>query len=37
MGVKEAMENTIVVRNTTTRSQETVKIEDLPKYLKKIK
>jgi len=37
MGVKEAMEDTIVVRNATTRSQETVKIEDLPKYLKKVR
>ncbi len=29
MGMKEALENSIVVRNTTTRSQETILIQDL--------
>jgi histidyl-tRNA synthetase len=37
MGQKEAMENSVIVRNMTTRSQDTVKIADLPTYLKKIK
>ncbi len=37
MGQKEAVENSIVVRNIQTRSQETVKLDDLPKYLKNLK
>ncbi|MCC7004864.1 hypothetical protein IT397_03035 [Candidatus Nomurabacteria bacterium] len=37
MGQKEAMENSVLVRNIETRSQETVAIADLAKYLKKIK
>jgi histidyl-tRNA synthetase len=37
MGLKEAMENSVIVRNMTDRSQDTVKIEDVPTYLKKLK
>lgn len=37
MGQKEAMENSVVVRNMNNRSQETVLIDDLVKYLKKLK
>jgi histidyl-tRNA synthetase len=36
MGKKEAMDNTIMIRDVMTRSQETVKIADLPAYLKKL-
>lgn len=34
MGKKEAIENSVVVRNTTTRCQETVPVDNLVKYLK---
>ncbi len=37
MGQKEAVENSIVVRNIQTRSQETVTLTDLPKFLKGLK
>lgn len=37
LGQREALENSVIVRNTTTRSQETVKIADLPQYAKKLK
>ena len=37
MGKKEAMENTVLVRNTTTRCQDTVALEDLVAYIKKLK
>jgi histidyl-tRNA synthetase len=37
MGQKEAMENSVIVREMATRSQDTVKIENLPEYLKKMK
>jgi len=37
MGQKEAMENSVIVRNSSTRAQETVKIGVLPEYLKKLK
>lgn len=37
MGQKEALENSVVVRSMTTRCQETISIEELPKYLKKLK
>lgn len=37
MGQKEAVENSIVVRNIQTRSQETVPLTDLPKFLKGLK
>jgi len=35
MGQKEAVEGSVIVRNMNTRFQETVKIPDLPTYLKK--
>jgi len=34
-GQKEALDNTVIVRDMKTRSQETVKIEDLSEFLKK--
>ncbi|HZS42744.1 MAG TPA: His/Gly/Thr/Pro-type tRNA ligase C-terminal domain-containing protein [Candidatus Paceibacterota bacterium] len=37
MGQKEALEGSAVVRNMSNRSQETIMIEDLVKYLKKLK
>lgn len=37
MGQKEAVENSIVVRDIQSRKQETVKLEDLPKFLKALK
>ncbi len=37
MGQREAMEDSVIVRNMTNRSQETVKIADLPAYLEKVK
>ncbi|HYC34144.1 MAG TPA: His/Gly/Thr/Pro-type tRNA ligase C-terminal domain-containing protein [Candidatus Paceibacterota bacterium] len=37
MGQKEAIDNSVVVRSMATRIQETVSIEELPKYLKKLK
>jgi histidyl-tRNA synthetase len=37
MGQKEALENTIVVRNINTRAQETVCLHELASYLKKLK
>lgn len=36
MGQKEAMEDSVIVRDMSTRSQETVKIGVLAEYLKKI-
>jgi histidyl-tRNA synthetase len=33
-GVKEALENSVIVRDMSNRSQETVKISKLPEYLK---
>ena len=35
-GVKEALENSVIVRNMSNRSQETVKLDKLLEYLKKI-
>jgi histidyl-tRNA synthetase len=35
MGKKEAMENTIMIREVTTRAQETIKITELSAHLKK--
>ena len=35
LGQREALDNTVIVRNMKTRSQETVKIDKLPNYLKK--
>jgi histidyl-tRNA synthetase len=37
MGKKEAMEDSVIVRDMNTRSQDTVKISDLSHYLKKLK
>jgi len=36
-GQKEALEETVIVRNMKNRSQDTIKIGNLPEYLKKIK
>ena len=36
-GVKEAIENSVIVRDMENRSQETVKLDKLLDYLKKIK
>jgi histidyl-tRNA synthetase len=36
MGKKEAMENTIMIREVATRSQETITIESLAEYLKRL-
>jgi histidyl-tRNA synthetase len=36
-GQKEALEKVVIVRNMKTRSQETVKVEDVVEYLKKLK
>ena len=36
-GQKEALDNTVIVRNMTTRSQETVKLADLPDFVKHLK
>lgn len=37
MGQKEALENTVIVRDMTSRSQDTVAVEELPRYLKKLR
>ncbi len=37
IGQKEAMENSVIVRNAATRAQETVKTSALQEYLKKMK
>ena len=36
-GQKEALDNTVIVRDMQTRSQDTVPIDQLPEYIKKIK
>ncbi len=36
-GQKEALENSVIVRNMATRSQETVKISNLLEYIKELK
>jgi histidyl-tRNA synthetase len=36
-GQKEALEGTVIVRDMNTRSQDTVKIEELTEYIKKMK
>jgi len=36
-GVKEALDNTVIVRNMSNRSQETVKLSKLLEYLKELK
>ena len=37
MGKKESMDNTVMVRNINTRSQEIVPTENLAVYLKSLK
>jgi len=37
MGKKEAMENTVLVRNSNTRCQDTVPLDELVTYIKKLK
>lgn len=36
-GQREALDNTVIVRNMETRSQDTVRIDDLKDYIKKLK
>jgi histidyl-tRNA synthetase len=36
MGKKEAMDRTVMVREAVTRAQETVKVDDLAEYLKRL-
>lgn len=36
-GQREALDNTVIIRNMETRSQDTVKIADLKEYIKKLK
>ncbi len=36
MGKKEALDKTVIVRNNDTHAQETVNIDELPKYMKKL-
>jgi histidyl-tRNA synthetase len=36
-GQREALDNTVIIRNMETRSQDTVKIDDLKDYIKKLK
>ncbi|MEY2664195.1 MAG: hypothetical protein RIT04_3 [Candidatus Parcubacteria bacterium] len=36
MGKKEAMEKSVIVRDTETHAQESVSLEELPKYMKKL-
>ena len=36
-GVKEAIENSVIVRDMSNRSQETVKLNKLLEYLKELK
>ncbi len=36
-GEKESIDDTVIVRDMNTRSQDTVKIADLPKYLRMVK
>lgn len=36
MGQKEAMENSVIVRSMANRSQETISLPELPRYLKRI-
>lgn len=36
MGQKEALEDTVIVRDMSNHSQETIQISELPKYLKKL-
>lgn len=36
LGQKEAMDNTVIIRNMDTRSQDTIPINKLPEYIKKM-
>ena len=36
-GHKEAIDNTVIVRDMQNRKQETIKLSNLPEYLKKLK
>ncbi|MBX4189012.1 hypothetical protein KW785_00240 [Candidatus Parcubacteria bacterium] len=36
IGQKEALENTVTIRNTSTRAQDTIPLKDLPFYLKNL-
>ena len=36
-GQKEAIDKTVIVRNMETRKQDTIKIDDLKEYIKKLK
>lgn len=36
MGKKEAVENTIIVRNNDTHAQEIISLDEIPKYMKKL-
>ena len=36
-GQREALDNTVIIRNMETRSQDTVLIDDLKEYIKKLK
>jgi histidyl-tRNA synthetase len=36
-GLKEALNNSVIVRNMSNRSQETIKLSELLEYLKEIK
>ncbi len=37
LGQREALENSVIVRNTVSRAQETVKLQNLAEYFKKMK
>lgn len=37
MGKKESLENSVMIRENVSRNQETIKVSEIPKYLKKIK
>ncbi|MDO8620385.1 MAG: His/Gly/Thr/Pro-type tRNA ligase C-terminal domain-containing protein [bacterium] len=37
LGQREALENSVIVRNTSSRAQETIKLKDLTEYFKKMK
>src|SRR3989344_9677622 len=37
LGQREALENSVIIRNTSTRAQETVRLHNLVEYLKKMK
>jgi histidyl-tRNA synthetase len=37
LGQREVIDSTVIIRNMANRSQETVKVADLPAYLKNLK